>query len=103
MLWKVLVDLPSKPRMLRQAPLSWWKRGAGRADTLLPDWRTIIEADGRRWHARVRDFDQDRWRDNLAQANGYKVMRFTFTHLHHNPAEVRAIIEESGRWRITAA
>jgi very-short-patch-repair endonuclease len=102
-LWHVLLGLPSRPRLVRQAPLPWWSRGAGRADTLLVEWRTIVEADGRRWHARVRDFDNDRWRDNVAQSHGYRVLRFTFTHLRHRPVEVQELIEQSGRWRVKAA
>jgi very-short-patch-repair endonuclease len=49
---------------------------------LLPEHRLIVEADGRRWHTRVADFDRDRWRDNEATANGYRTLRFTWVHLH---------------------
>jgi len=102
-LWQVVAGLPSHPEFLRQATMPWWEPGEGRVDGLLPLWRTIVEADGRRWHARVRDFDADRWRDNVAQAHGYRVLRFTYTHLHQRPDEVRRIIEETGQWRIGAA
>ena len=102
-LWTVLGNLHGQPRLVRQAPATWWKRGAGRVDVFAPDWRLILEADGRRWHARVRDFDADRWRDNVASAHGYRVQRFTYTHLKKRPDEVRAIVAEAGRWRISAA
>lgn len=102
-LWQVLAGLPSQPELVRQATMPWWKPGEGRVDGLIPQWRTIVEADGRRWHARVHDFDADRWRDNVAQAHGYRVLRFTYTHLHHRPDEVRRIVEETGQWRVGAA
>jgi very-short-patch-repair endonuclease len=81
-LLRVLSRLPGHPRVVRQAPLPFWSRQPGRVDVLLPDHRVIIEADGRRWHTRVADFDSDRWRDNQAAANGHRVMRFTWVHLH---------------------
>jgi very-short-patch-repair endonuclease len=102
-LFVVLKQLPSEPELVRQATMPWWKPGEGRVDGLLPEWRTIVEADGRRWHARMRDFDNDRWRDNVAQSNGYRVLRFTYTHLNQRPDEVVMIVEQTGRWRIGAA
>src|SRR5436190_11930568 len=102
-LWNVLKRLPSEPHLVRQAVMPWWTRGEGRVDVLAPDWRLILEADGRRWHARVRDFDADRWRDNVASAHGYRVLRFTYTHLTKRPTEAASIVEASASWRVTAA
>lgn len=102
-LWHVLDGLPSRPDIERQATMPWWEPGKGRVDGLIVPWRTIVEADGRRWHARMNDFDNDRWRDNVAQAHGYRVLRFTYTHLHQRPDEVRQIVEETGQWRVGAA
>jgi very-short-patch-repair endonuclease len=102
-LWPILVALPGAPTVLRQVAMPWWKPGEGRVDTLLPEWRTIVEADGRRWHARVRDFDADRWRDNVAQANGYRVLRFTYLHITERPAEVRDLIVQTSGWQVGAA
>ena len=84
------------PPARRQAMLPWWKGGKGRSDLLVDEWRLILEADGRRWHARVRDFDDDRWRDNTAAANGWRVQRFTHTHLAHRLAEVVVLIGDAG-------
>jgi hypothetical protein len=61
----------------RQASVPWRSAVIGRVDLALPDHRIILEADGRRWHARERDFDRDRARDNEATANGWRVLRFT--------------------------
>jgi very-short-patch-repair endonuclease len=82
-LFGMLDRVPSHPRVLRQAPMGWWTDQPGRVDAYLPDQRLIIEADGRRWHTRLADFDRDRWRDNTATANGHGVLRFTWVHLHH--------------------
>jgi very-short-patch-repair endonuclease len=102
-LWPILLDLPGSPTVLRQVTMPWWRPGEGRVDTLLPDWRTIVEADGRRWHARVGDFDADRWRDNVAQANAYRVLRFTYLHIVQRPAEVRDLIVQTSGWQVGAA
>jgi hypothetical protein len=79
-----------------QFPAPWAPRGQ-RVDGLIPDWRLVLEADGRRWHARVKDFDADRWRDNQAAALGLRVMRFTHPHLTHRMDEVVALISAAGR------
>jgi very-short-patch-repair endonuclease len=100
---EVTRDLPGDPVVNRQVTMPWWQPGEGRVDTVLPEWRTILEADGRRWHARVRDFDADRWRDNVAQANGYRVLRFTHVHLTTRPDEVRDLILSVQRWSVDAA
>lgn len=93
----VLVALPSRPRIVRQAPAPWRDVLAGRVDALLPDHRLIVEADGRRWHTRIEDFERDRWRDNQATASGYGVLRFTWVHLHAFVADVVELIERSLR------
>jgi hypothetical protein len=99
----VLAGLPGDPIVLRQVTMPWWQPGEGRVDSVLPEWRTFVEADGRRWHARVKDFDADRWRDNVAQAHGYRVLRFTHLHLTARPAEVRDLILSVREWKVCAA
>lgn len=103
-------------RLLRQAiglvaecpPVEWqaaapWSATGERVDGLIPEWALVVEADGRRWHARVQDFDHDRWRDNRAVAAGFRVLRFTHTHLVHRMDEVAAIIQDAGRTACRAA
>ena len=99
---ELLVRLPSRPRVIRQASLPWRPSLPLRTDRLLPDWRTLVEADGRRWHARVTDFDRDRWRDNEAQAHGYRLLRFTWVHLTVAADEVLALLEQVGRCAMAA-
>lgn len=102
-----LIDLarqvPGVPEVRMQVALPWWADGAGRADAAIPAWRLILEADGRAWHARLRDFDRDRERDNLAAANGYAVLRFSALHLRTQPESVVELITETGRHRTSAA
>src|SRR5207248_8947185 len=85
---------PGCPPIEWQAPAPWSRDE--RVDGLIEKWRLILEADGRTWHARVRDFDRDRWRDNQAAACGLRVQRFTYTHLTHRRDEVVEIIARAG-------
>lgn len=50
-----------------------------------PDWNLVIEADGRNWHARVEDFEEDRRRDNELATRGVQVLRFTYRMLKADP------------------
>lgn len=99
----VLARLPPGLQVVRQAQLPWRAAGEGRVDVLVVDWRLILEADGRRWHARVADFDRDRWRDNEALAHGYRILRFTHTHIDQRPEEIVALILAAASWRTVAA
>ena len=95
MLAAVLGRLPTAPKVLRQAALPWRSSAPGRVDFLLPDHRIIVEADGRRWHARYEGFDRDRWRDNEAVAHGYAVLRFTWVHLTELADDVVDVINRT--------
>jgi very-short-patch-repair endonuclease len=101
-LYRLLDRLPSRPRVQRQPSWPWRAGGGGRVDGFLPESRLIVEADGRRWHTRVQDFDRDRWRDNQAVAHGLHVMRFTWTHITTLPDEVNELIEQAIRIRRAA-
>lgn len=94
--------VPGIPEVVRQVPLPWWKEGAGRGDVGVPAWRMILEADGRSWHARLRDFDEDRMRDNAAAAHGHVVLRFTALHLRRAPEQVVELIAAAGAHRRAA-
>jgi hypothetical protein len=84
----VLAGVVGTGPIVRQASLPWRTSRSGRVDVLLPAHRLIIEADGRRWHTRVNDFDKDKWRDNEATAHGYGVLHFTWVHLRDLAADV---------------
>jgi very-short-patch-repair endonuclease len=96
LLHRLLRGLPPAVRVRFQATPPWWENGAGRVDAYIPAWRLVVEADGRRWHSRVADFDRDRWRDNQAAAHGHRVMRFTHAHLTQRSADALALIVGAG-------
>ncbi len=86
-----------------QAALPWRPGGRHRVDGLIEDWRLILEADGRRWHTRLRDLERDLARDQQTVSHGYRVARFTWSHVTTAPAEVAATVVAAGRWRLSAA
>lgn len=94
---RILRNLPGDGRVERQRPFPWRKAPKGRVDRWLPGYGLIVEADGRRWHARLHDFDADRWRDNRAAANGVTVLRFTWVHLTRRAREARQLVIDAGR------
>jgi very-short-patch-repair endonuclease len=61
---------------------------AGLADLAYPDAKLLIEADGRRWHARVRDFERDRARDAETNRAGWVTQRFSYEQITTSPDEV---------------
>jgi hypothetical protein len=54
--------------------------------------KLVVELDSRRYHSSKLDFDADRARDNLLVAEGWRVVRITWAHLHDDPAAVVALI-----------
>ena len=67
----------------------------GMDDALLPDHRLIIEADGRRWHTRMNDFDRDQRRTNEATARGWGTLHFTWVHLTHFTDDVIDVVRRT--------
>lgn len=79
------------PEPVRQHPLPSLTQ-AGRVDAAYPAVRLIIEADGRRWHTRVEDFERDRRRDIEAGLLGWTVLRFVWADLVERPAWVCDVV-----------
>ncbi len=102
LLHEAVAMVPDCPTVRWQFPAPWDPE-AQRVDSFIPAWRLILEADGRRWHARLQDFERDRWRDNQAAALGLHVMRFTHVHLLHRRPEVVRLITEAGRTAVRPA
>lgn len=88
LLLTVLGEIPGLPEVRRQVRFPWRTDHDVIVDAFVPAWSLILEADGRRWHARVKDFEVDRWRDAEAAAHGLQVMRFTATRLGEDRAGV---------------
>lgn len=87
-LFDVLGDVPDMPPVQRQAPAPWSPGSRSMVDALVPGWRLVLEADGRRYHQRVADFERDRWRDAEAAVQGLHVMRFTHLRIRNDRAGI---------------
>jgi hypothetical protein len=83
---------PDLPPSVAQAAFPWWPEAPFRVDRFVPAWRRIIEVDGRRWHAKFRDFERDKARDHLAQMHGYEITRFTFRRVVSHPTYARGVL-----------
>jgi len=87
LLFAALEDAGMDPPQ-RQFPLPG--RGAinGLVDAAYVDEKLILEADGRRWHTRVRDFPRDSLRRNEAARVGWQTLDFLWDELRHDPGGV---------------
>lgn len=74
-----LLSSPGVPGVDRQRP--FLLAHPARVDAYIPNWRMIVEADGRTWHTRQADFQSDRDRDNALAGLGIVVIRFTYQDL----------------------
>ncbi len=83
LLGRVLAD-PRIPGSVREHEVAIGGRPS-RVDAFIPAWNMHVEADGRRWHAKVRDFDSDRSRDNALAVQGIQVVRLTYSMLKDDP------------------
>ena len=98
LLCEVLAD-PRIPEWVPQAPLPWRPTSLERVDVLIPSWRLIVEADGRRWHTRRADFERDRRRDQDALEHDHCTVRFTHHQLAFEPAFVLEALVRIGAHR----
>jgi very-short-patch-repair endonuclease len=90
-----LLACPDLPRFEWEHNLSWWPGGEGRVDAYAPECSLIVEADGRAWHTREREFVKDRRRDNLAVANGHVTLRFTWADLSGQIERCRELVRRA--------
>jgi very-short-patch-repair endonuclease len=99
---EALYGLLGDPRIpgFRRQPRFPWSSGDSRLlDSLIDDWRIIVEGDGRRWHTRVADFERDRRRDHEALAHGYLPIRLGWEELMIDPSYSLATILAVGAQR----
>jgi len=80
-------------RFQRQFRPPWYDGVRGVVDLADPRSHTIVEADGRRWHAIEQAMVEDRRRDRLAAANGWLVLRVTGHDVVHRPEATAADID----------
>lgn len=91
--WLVeLLDRSDLPSPTLQMALTWRTAVAGRVDVAYPDERILIECDGRRWHTLAESFERDRRRVNLAQIEGWTVLRFTWDDVVEHPARTLSMV-----------
>ena len=73
----------------------WYDGVRGIVDFGDPESMTVLEVDGRRWHAIEQAQVDDRRRDRMAQRHGWRVIRFTWAEVVHDPEtivdDIRAI------------
>lgn len=65
---------------------------ASRVDFAWPGRRLVVEADGRRWHDPADARDRDRRRDNTCATLGWRVLRFAWADVVHEPQAVVATV-----------
>lgn len=87
-----VIDGSGLPAPVRQMEAPWRTILPERVDFAYPQARLVIEVDGRRWHARYLDHENDRRRDNLATLAGWKVLRFSWEQVTQQPDEVGATV-----------
>ncbi len=90
-----ILDRLGMPPYQRQARVPW--SPDQRVDALLIEPRLIVEADGRRWHTRLADFERDRARDRTALVHGYRTLRYTYAQLRGDPEGVEAEVRSVAR------
>jgi uncharacterized protein DUF559 len=74
--------------------------GGGRRvkfDFAWPDRRTVVEADGRRWHATSAEFERDLARHNDITTAGWRLFRYGWADVHQRPDATRAAIAAAVR------
>jgi hypothetical protein len=63
------------------------------ADFVFPDQRLLVETDSWRHHRSRDSFERDRRRDAEHAAAGWRILRFTWRQLEHEPRTVAAAVE----------
>lgn len=78
-------------KLVRQHPLPWKREPIeGVVDGAIPESKIIVEADGRKWHARLAAMAKDRRRDRAAAAAGWQTLRW----MHEDFADLRSVAAE---------
>lgn len=81
------------PRPKWQYPAPWDREK--RIDFAWPHACVGCECDGRRWHTRVADFQNDRSRDNLSLIHNWRVFRYTWDDFMRRPDLVVGQLREA--------
>lgn len=65
-------------------------KGVGRVDFCWLAWRLVVECDGRKWHDPEDARNTDRRRDNRLELGSWRLLRFTWAEIVHDPDQVVA-------------
>ena len=84
---------------VRQFPLPGRGVIEGLVDAAYVPEKLILEADGRRWHTRTRDFPRDALRRNEAARVGWQTLGFLWDELKFDPDGVAATVRDVRRQR----
>jgi Protein of unknown function (DUF559) len=82
------------PTPRRQFPLPGRGAVEGMVDAAYADERVIVEADGRRWHTRIRQLRLDHRRDAEAARVGWQTVRLLYEELTEEPAEQATLVAD---------
>jgi Protein of unknown function (DUF559) len=82
------------PAPARQTPLPGRGLAEGLVDASYGDARLILEADGRRWHTRIRDLAKDHARDAEAARVAWETLRFVYEQIVEEPDEVCSVVAD---------
>lgn len=85
----IIATLPCPPPR-REVNLPTHPIEPHRVDRIFDVRPLIVEGDGRLWHARLKAMDDDKRRDRRALRLGYPTVRYSWSDLAHDAAEVRA-------------
>jgi len=88
---------------LAQHPLPGTGRLSGLVDRAFPEAKLILEADGRRWHARVAAMPNDRQRDLEAARVGWQTIRLMYEQLTSDAEDVAAALAATYLGRLDPA
>lgn len=92
-LFVAFVDAHGLPRPLFNATLPMRGRLL-KPDCMWPEQRLLVELDGRATHGTERAFEDDRQRDRILLAEGWRSTRVTWRQLRDEPAAIAADLRE---------
>lgn len=93
-----VIQTAGLPRPTSQFPFPGRQFTKGCVDFAYPDVKLVIEADGRRWHTRIRDIARDHERDGDAAEEGWLTLRLMYEHIigdrEGTARRIRAVYEQ---------
>jgi very-short-patch-repair endonuclease len=83
------------PEPQRQFPFPGRVISNGHVDAAYPEAKLILEADGRRWHTRVRDLARDHERDGEAARAGWATLRLLYEQIVDEPEWTASLVADT--------